>query len=224
MEMPKTRDEKLLAILNAFTWTKVDKDSPESMLIYNAVMESICKHTKRFQTDFLYDVLHITSRVEWMKAHEELGPISVIAVRESGVDGIGFLYSRLEDLTSPVQVKGCYFDIFYLALELDEIYGKPRIVLYRGQLATFRGFGPNCKPESAAMPVLTVDDLLRIQNALVDSALVDSSPVDSAPSEAVTEKASTHAKTDQADVNNSAQTIEKIQAALKALDQYTSAH
>jgi len=141
MEMPKTRDEQLRAILNAFAWTRTDKDSPDSMYIYNAVMESICKHTKRFQTDFLYDVLNITARVEQMRSNEELGPISVIAVRETGVDGLNFLYSRLDEFTSPAQVKGRYFDIFLLGLELDEIYEKPRIVLYRANMDSFRGIG-----------------------------------------------------------------------------------
>lgn len=152
MESSKICSEKLNAILNAFTWTRVDEDAPDSMHIYNAVMKSICNYTRRFQTDFLYDVLDITACVEQMKAHEELGVVSTIAIRECGVDGINFLYCWLKDFTSPDQVKKRYFDIFYLALELDEIDRKPRIVLYQAQLDAFRGLGLNASPRAKTLP------------------------------------------------------------------------
>lgn len=145
MIMPKTRDERLNAIVNAFAWKRIDEESYDSLYIYDKVLKSIFEHTKHYQSDILYDVVSNRDRMREKVQNKEFGPVSIIAVRECGVDGVDFTYSRLDGCTSEnyaasVKVVGLWYsDIFLLSLETDPFSDTPIVTLSLAEIDSFRG-------------------------------------------------------------------------------------
>lgn len=140
MKICNTHSEKLDAVYRSFSWDEIDTGSPDSVYIYDQVLKSIAKHTSAYLTDCLYHFQDAQARIRLMISDGEYGLVALFSIREMGVDGISFTFSRLDQCgDSREKLASEYKDLFSLAVRIDPYYDKPILALSRANFDSFNG-------------------------------------------------------------------------------------
>ena len=104
-----------------FNWKLVSEG--DTWYVLDPVMNSVHRNTKSYATDLLYDVARLTPLMHSEDLPEDRF-VAVFGIREFGVDGVEFVYPRLDAW------KYNYKDIFLLR-EVPDDRGRRSFILYR---------------------------------------------------------------------------------------------